>query len=121
MDNTLQSFMEISSMADYGVHRCLDLSRYIVKNPESTVVMKITNMSYKEFGITHNDMLVIDTSLSARSGDCVLVAMNGTYHLRKVKYVQGLCYFVSESFALESSQSTNARILGVVTTAIHRL
>ncbi|MCY4045230.1 MAG: translesion error-prone DNA polymerase V autoproteolytic subunit [Cellvibrionales bacterium] len=65
------------SPADDYVEGGIDLHRHLVKNPAATFFAKASGDSMQLKGIYDGDLLVVDRSLSAKTGDVVIAAIDG--------------------------------------------
>lgn len=65
------------SPADDYVESGIDLHRHLVKNPAATFFAKASGDSMQLKGIYNGDLLVVDRSLSAKTGDVVIAAIDG--------------------------------------------
>ncbi|MCZ8158431.1 MAG: translesion error-prone DNA polymerase V autoproteolytic subunit [Rhizobiaceae bacterium] len=70
----------------YGAHDTLDISQRLVSNPAATFYVEAdTGTSMVEFGIFPGDTLVVDRSLSPRSGDIVMVNWEGGFTIKQLR------------------------------------
>ena len=99
----------------------LNLHKLIVKSPASTFFMRLDSDSHREMGLYKNDVLVIDRSLEMRSGDLVVVHMDGDFLLKQYRAGVNQPQLVGgpneEPITLGVSQP--AQIWGVVSYAVH--
>lgn len=65
------------SPADDYVEAPLDLIAHLVPHPSATFYVRAKGHSMTGAGIFDNDLLIVDRSLSPRSGDVVIAAIDG--------------------------------------------
>lgn len=103
--------------------RALDLNQLLVKNPISTYYLQVEGDSMTGAGITSGDIVVVDKSLEARSGDIVVAAVDGDFTLKRLKKQGQEAWLVAEhpGYApIALHQVADAQLWGVVTFIIHR-
>ena len=65
------------SPADDYVEKGLSLDELLIKHPSSTYLARACGDSMRGCGILDGDILIIDRSITAKSGDIVIAALNG--------------------------------------------
>lgn len=101
----------------------LDLNQYLVKHPVSTYYLRVEGNSMTGAGITPGDLVVVDKSLEARSGDIVVAAVDGEFTLKRLKKQPGQAWLVAEhpGYApIALHEAVEASLWGVVTFVIHK-
>jgi DNA polymerase V len=102
----------------------LDLNEYLVKHPASTYYLRVEGDSMIGAGITSGDIVVVDKSLEARSGDIVVAAVDGEFTLKRLKkQSNGDVWLMPENPAyrpIALHEVTDAVLWGVVTFVVHR-
>lgn len=63
----------------------LDLNRLMIRNPDSTYLVKVTSHDLTGDKINYGDMLVVDRSLRATGGSLVICQIDGDYALRMIR------------------------------------
>lgn len=101
----------------------LDLNELLVSHPISTYYLRVEGESMSGIGIASGDIVVVDRSLEARSGDIVVAAVDGDFTLKRLKRNGAQAWLVAEHpdyspIALHHAQ--DAHIWGVVTFWIHK-
>jgi DNA polymerase V len=98
----------------------LDLNALLVSKPAATVFMRVHGDDMAGAGITDDDILVLDRSITATNGQIVIAVVDGQFLVR---------HFVLTQNGVELHQSANQdpliftegiEILGVVTSSIKR-
>lgn len=101
-----------------------ELDALLIKNRFSTFRMRAAGNSMKGAGIHDGDLLIVDRSLTAVSGNIVVAALDGEFAIRRY-VVRGKRHFLQpenpDYRPLELSGQEDASIWGVVTYAIHKL
>lgn len=66
----------------------LSLDKWLIENPSSTFMLKVTGDSMEGAGILPGDMVIVDRSLTPKNGDIVIAEVDGQWtmkYLRKEK------------------------------------
>lgn len=107
------------SPADDYVESALDPAELIVTNPVSTFMWRVAGSSMVRAGIKDGDYVVVDRSLTAKSGDVVVAVIDGMPSAKKVKRVRGgglaLDFADADRTPLLLDESSEAAIWGVIT------
>lgn len=74
------------SPADDYVEQTLDLNEYCIRNAPATFFLRVSadGDSMVDLGIFPGDLLCVDRSLSPRSGDIVIAAINGDFTVKEL-------------------------------------
>lgn len=125
--NNLYFFGEIecgfpSPAQDY-LEKGINLHDHVVKKPAATFFMRAKGDSMIEAGIYPNDLLVIDRSITARSGHIIVASLNGEFTLKRLSYRQGQAYLVPENKFFKPIAilpEHDFQVFGVLTHNIHQ-
>lgn len=101
----------------------LDLNEYLIKRPVSTYYLRVDGDSMIQAGITSGDLVVVDKSLEAKSGDIVVAAVDGEFTLKRLKKQGREVWLMPENPAyspIALHEATDTALWGVVTFVIHR-
>ena len=114
----------LPSSADDHIEAQLDLNSYLIKNPSSTFLVRVSGESMKNAGIFPNDILIVDRSLKPAIGKVVVVALDGELTVKRLAKTQGKLYLMPENpdfspISVKALQALN--VYGVVTNVIHAL
>lgn len=63
----------------------LSLDRYLIDNPTATFLLKVSGDSMSEAGIMPGDMVLVDKSRTAQSGDIVIAEVDGAWTMKYLK------------------------------------
>lgn len=101
----------------------LDLNELVVKHPVSTFYLSVEGDSMVGAGIVHGDIVAVDKSLTPRTGDIVVAAVDGDFTLKHLKRQGDKAWLVPanpdyQPIALH--EAVDAVIWGVVTFVIHK-
>lgn len=102
----------------------LDLGSLLVRHPKNTYLVKVMGDSMTGAGILDGDMLVVDQALQAEDGKIVIASLNGELTVKRLRHRNGTCSLTAEHpdySPIELTEDMDARILGVVTTIIHKV
>lgn len=112
------------SPADDYIETSLDLNEHLVQRPTSTFFVRVIGESMIGAGIFNNDLLVVDKSLEAKSGDIVLATVSGEFTLKRfIKKGRGI-FLEPENpkfKAIKISKEMDFSIWGVAIHAIRNL
>lgn len=78
------------SPAEEYVEGKLDLNQYFVRRPAATFFVRVSGDSMVGAGILENDVLIVDRSLEAKSGQIVIAAVLGELTVKRL-YQKGDC------------------------------
>ena len=111
------------SPAEDFTDRKLDLNELLIKNPAATFFVRVEGDSMIGAGIHHDDILVVDRSREAVSGDVVIAVLDGELTVKRLVR-NALCgHLVAENPdypSIEISKENGCEIWGVVTSVIHQ-
>ncbi len=112
-----------SPAADYEEGR-LDLNKHLVKNPAATFFVRVAGDSMLGAGIHPGDLLVVDRSLEARSGNVVIAVLDGELTVKRIRIRGKKVRLDAENEGYPSrqvSEGSDFQVWGVVTNVIHEL
>lgn len=72
-----------SPAQDY-VEQRVDLNELILRRPSATYFIKVSGESMIDAGICDGDMLVVDSSITAKHGDIVVAAVAGEFTVKRL-------------------------------------
>ncbi len=67
------------------LHDTFDIISYVVRNPTATFFMRVAGDSMTGAGIFDGDLIVVDRSLEAESGDVVVAVLNGEFTVKRFR------------------------------------
>ncbi|HMQ48601.1 MAG TPA: translesion error-prone DNA polymerase V autoproteolytic subunit [Saprospiraceae bacterium] len=111
------------SPADDYLEEELDLNDYLIKNPEATFFVRVTGDSMIRAGIYQDDILIVDCSLQARSGDVIVALIDGEFTVKRWVRHQDKYFLQPENpayKAIELKEGCEFQVWGVVTNVIHK-
>ena len=115
------------SPAEDSVELSLDLNNLIVAHPSSTFFVRVEGDSMSGAGIISGDMLVVDRSITPKSGDIVVAILDGEFTVKRWLKRNNSWFLIPENNRFKEIKiSSNAseqgfEIWGVVTYAVHCL
>lgn len=83
---------------DYATQE-LSLNDYFFRHPDATYIVEARGDSMVDAGIQEGDILMIDRSLEARSGDIVLAVVNGEFTVKRLVIENGVTELRPENAA----------------------
>lgn len=105
------------------VDKRLDINELLVKNPEATYFLRVSGDSMVNAGIFNGDILVVDRSQNARSGDIIIASLNGEFTVKRLDEKGGRFSLLPENprySALAIKESDDFLFWGKVMYVIHR-
>ena len=112
------------SPADDRFGITMDLNKHLVQNAPATFFVRTSGESMLNAGIHDGDLLVVDRSLTARSNDIVIAAIDGDLTVKRLIHTSGKTILKAEnpSFSnIELTEDMAVSLWGVVTNVIHSL
>lgn len=101
----------------------LDLMKEIVRHPAATFFARVSGESMKDAGINDGDILVVDKSLSPRSGDTAVCYIDGEFTVKKLKISKSVIWLLpcnGEYKPIKVTPENNFLIWGVVTYSLKK-
>lgn len=112
------------SPADDHLDNSLDLNELLIKRPAATFFLKVKGKSMKGAGISDNDILVVDRSVTPVDGSMIVAAVDGEC-LVKIFCQQHRRTWLQSANPdfppISITEETVFQVWGVVTSVIHRL
>jgi DNA polymerase V len=102
----------------------LDLTEHLVKNPEKTFIVKVSGDSMREANIHPEDLLLVDSSIRAKTGNIVVAAVNGELTVKRLHVSNQTVFLMPENSGyagIEVTRDMDFVIWGVVTNVIHKI
>jgi DNA polymerase V len=112
-----------SPAEDYAEGR-LDFNRRILRNPAATYCVRVAGDSMREASIEEGDVLVVDRSLSAISGDVVVASLDGAFTVKRLRKEGRRAWLCPENQAYKPVEVTGRDdfcLFGVVTFVLREL
>ena len=111
--------------ADEAIERRLSLDEHLIRNPESTFLLRVSGDVLAGAGIRDGDLLVVDRAAPATAGSLVVAVSAGAFALRRVgRDARGRRVLQSpDPAAADSAMSEDGDVAlwGVARWVIHRL
>lgn len=101
----------------------LDLNELLINNPAATFFVRVDGDSMIGAGIHHDDILVVDRSRQAVSGDVVIAILDGELTVKRLVRDAHCGRLVAENPyypSIEISKENGCEIWGVVTSVVHQ-
>lgn len=112
------------SPADDYIDSVLDLNEKLIAKPAATFFVKAKGESMVGAGIHDGDLLIIDRSVTARSGQVVLAVLNGEFTLKRLKKSNGKIWLQPENPKYDPiliNEEMQFEVWGVAIHCIHKL
>lgn len=111
------------SPADDHLEDTLDLNTHLIHHKEATFFVKAQGESMLGAGIHQGDILIVDKSLSPKSGKIVIAVVDGDFTVKRLHKYKGNITLKAENSEFEDIKikGTDELIIwGVVTSVIHQ-
>lgn len=112
------------SVAEDAWQEPLDLNRFLIQHPSATFFLKVCGHSMIGAGIFHEDLVIVDRSLSPVDGKIIIASLDGELTIKRLKIEHNTTYLVPENPSFPSikiSPESDFRVWGVVTFVIHKV
>ena len=112
------------SPAEDYVESPLDLAELLIENKAATFLMRVEGDSMRDAGILDGDLLVVDRAAAVGSGSVVVVALNGTYTVKRLRRAGEHVWLEPANpryQAVRVAAGDELHVFGVVRHAIHTL
>lgn len=111
------------SPADDYLETKLDLIQHLIQHPSSTYYIRAIGDSMLEYGIFSGDLLIVDRSLEPKTGDILIVAIDGELTCKKLTAIKERLYLTSGNpeYPPISLDGKEVHVWGVVIHNIHSL
>ncbi len=100
----------------------IDLNEFMVKDPASTYLVRVSGDSMLEAGIKESDVLVVDTAKHPEHNDIVIVSLNCELTVKRLVCKSGHIMLMPENpnyAPIHVNDWEELNVLGVVTFIIH--
>ena len=113
------------SPAENYVEQELDLKEYLIRNSDSTFLVRATGKSMVNVGIFPGDILIVDKSLEAKNNSIIIVSIDGELTVKRLikDNENKKLYLKSENLDypnIDLKIESDTMIWGVVTYSIHK-
>lgn len=113
-----------TAAADEHAERSIDLNEQLIKNKAATFFLRVNSNAMLDAGIHKGDVVIVDRSLEAKSGNVIIAVLNGEMLIRRMQVQNSKIRLLPETKRLspiEIDNSSNFSVWGVVTYVIHNL
>jgi DNA polymerase V len=110
------------SPADDYLEGKLDLNDFLITNPASTFLVRVTGDSMIDAGIHSGDLLIVDRSLMPSDRNIVIAVINGELTVKRLRYKKNQLFLYPENRdfkPIEITQEMNFEVWGVVKSVVH--
>ena len=113
------------SPAENYVEQELDLKEYLIRNSDSTFLVRATGKSMVNVGISPGDILIVDRSLEAKNNSIIIVSIDGELTVKRLikDNDNKKLYLKSENLDypnIDLKIENDTTVWGVVTYSIHK-
>lgn len=110
------------SPANDYIEEAIDLNKYVVRNRSSTFYARIDGSSMEPI-LSHNDLIVVDRSLTASDSDIALCYIDGEFTVKTINKTPVAVYLIPANPSFEPIKVTKDNefiIWGIVTYSIRK-
>jgi len=111
------------SPADDHLEDALDLNTHLIQLTDATFFVKAQGDSMLGAGIHQGDILIVDKSLTAKSGKIVIAVVDGEFTVKRLQLLNGTVLLLPENPnypPIAVDESNDFQIWGIVTHVIHQ-
>ena len=113
------------SPAENYVEQELDLKEHLIRNSDSTFLVRATGKSMVNVGISPGDILIVDRSLEAKNNSIIIVSIDGELTVKRLikDNDNKKLYLKSENLDypnIDLKIESDTMVWGVVTYSIHK-
>lgn len=111
----------LAAAGDDSIADRIDLNQHLVRDPESTFLVRAAGDSMVDANIRDGDLLVVDRKVSPKHGKIVIAAIDGQLTVKFLIHKQGRTYLMPanpEYPPIPVSSETGVTIWGVVTSSV---
>ena len=112
------------SPADDFLESSLDLNEYLVSNPPSTFLVRVSGLSMQDGGIFPGDILVVDRSLNAEHGKIIVAVLDGEMTVKRLMKGAEGWFLQAENRRFKSiliGEKSELAVWGVVVAVVRKL
>ena len=66
------------------IEQSLDMNEFLIKNESSTFIVKANSLSMLDVGIDIEDPLIVDRSITAKSGDIIIARIDNDFTVKRL-------------------------------------
>ena len=85
------------SPADDYTEENIDLNEHLISNPFSTFFLRVKGESMLNAGIKDKDLIIVDKSLRAKTGDIVIAMIDGEFTIKRLSMKNNELYLKAEN------------------------
>ena len=113
------------SPAENYIEQELDLKEHLIRNSDSTFLVRATGKSMVNVGISPGDILIVDKSLEAKNNSIIIVSIDGELTVKRLikDNENKKLYLKSENLDypnIDLKIESDTMVWGVVTYSIHK-
>ncbi len=109
--------------ADSTVEKEIDLNELLIAHPAATIFARINGKELEPYGISDQDILIVDTALEPEDGKLILVDLSGNFTVKNYRLIEGEEYLESHDrqYLPLNIGELSYKPVGVITAIIHSL
>lgn len=112
------------SPAEDFTENSIDLNKVLIRNKETTFIVRVHGESMRDVGIGDGDLLLVDKSLPVKDNKIAVCYLDGEFTIKRIKIEKDCIWLVAENKDFEPIKvdATNELIIwGIVTNVIKNL
>lgn len=102
----------------------IDLNKELIRNSDTTFVVRVEGESMRDIGIDNGDILLVDKSLEARDNKIAVCFLDGEFTVKRIKVAKDCVWLVAENedfTPIRVTEENELIIWGIVTNVIKYL
>jgi SOS regulatory protein LexA len=100
----------------------ISLDNYLVQNPQSSYLLTVSGDSMKDAGIVEGDLVIVDRSKAAKTGEIVVAQIDNEWTLKYLMKEKGQAFLRAANTKYPDIHPNNEmNVAGVVTSVIRKL
>jgi len=109
------------SPADDFLDTSIDLNKELIKNKSTTFFARVKGSSMIGAGINDGDLLIIDKSITPKSGNIAVCFIDGDFTVKRIDITKDIIWLIAENKAyppIKVTADNDFTIWGIVTNVI---
>lgn len=101
----------------------LDLNQLLIRHPAATYFVRVDGDSMQGAGIFHDDVLIVDRSLTPLDGQIVVAVLSGEFTVKRMEQCNARCRLLAAHPGyppIDVTPDMDFEVWGVVTYVLHK-
>lgn len=112
----------LGSTASDHIDTYINISQFLVSQPDATFCVRVSGDSMINAGINHNDIVIVDSSIPAKNGSIIVADLDSEMFVKRLDFNGSVVKLISENLNYEAiTPKETFKVMGVVTCVLRRL